>query len=79
MAIEECNPNFFSSLYFEALLPLWFLASKLHFFILNHLLHIPDAHEQMSSDDESEEMELDLSSPGVVTKYKNAAEIINSH
>lgn len=32
----------------------------------------------MSSDDEREEVELDLSSPDVVTKYKNAAEIINS-
>ncbi|XP_022931885.1 ERBB-3 BINDING PROTEIN 1-like [Cucurbita moschata] len=31
----------------------------------------------MSSDDEREEVELDLSSPDVVTKYKNAAEIIN--
>lgn len=64
---------------FEALLLLWFLAAKLHFFILNHLLlHIPEAQEQMSSDDEREEMELDLSSPDVVTKYKSAAEIINS-
>ncbi|KAL4021581.1 hypothetical protein IC575_020387 [Cucumis melo] len=63
---------------FEALLLLWFLAAKLHFFILNHLLlHIPEAQEQMSSDDEREEMELDLSSPDVVTKYKSAAEIIN--
>ncbi|XP_022966600.1 ERBB-3 BINDING PROTEIN 1-like isoform X2 [Cucurbita maxima] len=31
----------------------------------------------MSSDDDREEVELDLSSPDVVTKYKNAAEIIN--
>ena len=30
------------------------------------------------SDDEREEKELDLSNPEVVTKYKNAAEIINS-
>ncbi|KAF5747632.1 EBP1 [Tripterygium wilfordii] len=31
----------------------------------------------MSSDDEREEKELDLTSPEVVTKYKSAAEIIN--
>lgn len=31
------------------------------------------------SDDEREEKELDLSSPEVVTKYKSAAEIINSN
>lgn len=30
------------------------------------------------SDDEREEVELDLSSPDVVTKYKIAAEIANS-
>lgn len=30
------------------------------------------------SDDEREERELDLTSPEVVTKYKSAAEIINS-
>ena len=30
------------------------------------------------SDDEREEKELDLSSPEVVTKYKTAAEIVNS-
>lgn len=30
------------------------------------------------SDDEREEKELDLTSPEVVTKYKNAAEIVNS-
>ncbi|GAV73573.1 Peptidase_M24 domain-containing protein/UbiA domain-containing protein [Cephalotus follicularis] len=33
--------------------------------------------ETMSSDDEKEEKELDLSSPEVVTKYKSAAEIVN--
>jgi len=32
----------------------------------------------MSSDDEREERELDLTSPEVVTKYKSAAEIVNS-
>ena len=32
----------------------------------------------MSSDEEREEKELDLTSPEVVTKYKSAAEIINS-
>lgn len=32
----------------------------------------------MSSDDEREEVELDLSSPDVVTKYKSAADIMNS-
>lgn len=31
------------------------------------------------SDDEREEKELDLSSPEVVTKYKSAAEIVNSY
>ncbi|KAG6603574.1 ERBB-3 BINDING PROTEIN 1, partial [Cucurbita argyrosperma subsp. sororia] len=31
----------------------------------------------MSSDDEREEVELDLSSPDVVTNYKNVAEIVN--
>ncbi|KAJ6316062.1 hypothetical protein OIU78_019360 [Salix suchowensis] len=31
----------------------------------------------MSSDDEREERELDLTSPEVVTKYKSAAEIVN--
>jgi len=31
------------------------------------------------SDEEREEKELDLSSPEVVTKYKNAAEIANSY
>lgn len=30
------------------------------------------------SDDEREEKELDLTSPEVVTKYKSAAEIVNS-
>lgn len=30
------------------------------------------------SDDEREEKELDLTSPDVVTKYKSAAEILNS-
>lgn len=30
------------------------------------------------SDDEREEKELDLTSPDVVTKYKTAAEIVNS-
>lgn len=30
------------------------------------------------SDDEREEKELDLTSPEVMTKYKNAAEIVNS-
>lgn len=30
------------------------------------------------SDEEREEKELDLSSPEVVTKYKSAAEIVNS-
>ncbi|GKD10269.1 hypothetical protein Tco_1189954, partial [Tanacetum coccineum] len=35
--------------------------------------------KKMSSDDErGEEKELDLSSPEVVTKYKSAAEIVNS-
>lgn len=33
----------------------------------------------MSSDDERDEKELDLSSPEVVTKYKTAAEIVNSN
>lgn len=33
----------------------------------------------MSSDDEREEKELDLTSPEVVTKYKSAAEIVNSN
>lgn len=33
---------------------------------------------QTMSDDEREEKELDLTSPEVVTKYKSAAEIINS-
>ena len=32
----------------------------------------------MSSDDERDEKELDLTSPEVVTKYKSAAEIVNS-
>ena len=31
------------------------------------------------SDDEREEKELDLTSPEVVTKYKSAAEIVNSN
>ena len=31
------------------------------------------------SDEEREEKELDLSSPEVVTKYKSAAEIVNSY
>lgn len=30
------------------------------------------------SDEEREEKELDLTSPEVVTKYKSAAEIVNS-
>jgi len=30
------------------------------------------------SDDERDEKELDLTSPDVVTKYKSAAEIVNS-
>jgi len=30
------------------------------------------------SDDEREERELDLTSPEVVTKYKSAADIVNS-
>ncbi|WZZ17210.1 hypothetical protein YC2023_110299 [Brassica napus] len=33
---------------------------------------------KMSSDDERDEKELDLTSPEVVTKYKSAAEIVNS-
>ena len=33
----------------------------------------------MSSDDERDEKELDLTSPEVVTKYKSAAEIVNSN
>ncbi|CAM8891958.1 unnamed protein product [Rhodiola kirilowii] len=32
----------------------------------------------MTSDEEREEKELDLSSPEVVTKYKTAAEIVNN-
>ena len=49
-----------------------------------HFLAITDRFEcwcvlQMSSDDEvREEKELDLSSNDVVTKYKAAAEILNS-
>ena len=31
------------------------------------------------SDEEREEKELDLTSPEVVTKYKSAAEIVNSY
>lgn len=31
------------------------------------------------SDDEVQEKELDLTSPDVVTKYKTAAEILNSY
>lgn len=31
------------------------------------------------SDEEMEERELDLTSPEVVTKYKSAAEIVNSY
>uniref|UniRef100_A0A0D3DSB6 Chlorophyll synthase, chloroplastic n=1 Tax=Brassica oleracea var. oleracea TaxID=109376 RepID=A0A0D3DSB6_BRAOL len=34
---------------------------------------------KMSSDDERDEKELDLTSPEVVTKYKSAAEIVNSY
>ena len=33
----------------------------------------------MSSDDERDDKELDLTSPEVVTKYKSAAEIVNSN
>lgn len=33
----------------------------------------------MSSDDERDEKELSLTSPEVVTKYKSAAEIVNSN
>lgn len=32
----------------------------------------------MSDDERGEEKELDLTSPEVVTKYKSAAEIVNS-
>ena len=39
---------------------------------------IPKGISTMSSDDEREERELDLTSPEVVTKYKSAAEIVNS-
>lgn len=34
---------------------------------------------KMSDDEVQEEKELDLSSPDVVTKYKSAAEIVNSN
>jgi len=38
-----------------------------------------DFHSQFTmSDDERDEKELDLTSPDVVTKYKSAAEIVNS-
>lgn len=35
--------------------------------------------EKMSDDESKEEKELDLTSPDVVTKYKTAAEIVNSN
>ena len=53
-------------------------------FVSCHFVAITDRFEcwcvlQMSSDDEvREEKELDLSSNDVVTKYKAAAEILNS-
>lgn len=46
--------------------------------ILWVLIVIVDLQVETMSDEEREERELDLTSPEVVTKYKSAAEIVNS-
>ena len=46
--------------------------------ILFHFRFLTVKSSETMSDDEREEKELDLTSPEVVTKYKSAAEIVNS-